>query len=93
MNITEAQRILKERLAKLRLLSYRELVGRIDSVFNEEITRDSERTWQLEFEVAWDDEPDGNVRVTGLLDDGGLRDFVPLTESFVKAPTGEFVGE
>ena len=93
MNSAEAQRVLKERLAKLRALSYRDLVARVDSVLTEEIARDSERSWQLEFEVLWDGEPSGNVRVMGSIDDGGLRAFVPLTDSFIKAPTGEFVGE
>lgn len=93
MNTLEAQRVLKKRLAKLRALSYRDLVARVDSVLTEEIARDSERSWQLEFEVLWDDEPSGNVRVNGTIDDPGLKAFVPLTESFVKAPSGEFVGE
>jgi hypothetical protein len=93
MNTAEAQRVLKARLAKLRALSYRELVARVDSVLNEEIARDGERSWQLEFEVLWDDEPEGNVRVNAMIDDGGLRSFVPLTASFVKAPSGEFVDE
>ena len=93
MNIGEAQRVLGEQLAKLRTLPYRDLVARVDSVFTEEIVRDSERSWQLEIEVVWDDEPDGNVRVIASIDDGGLRAFVPLTDSFVKAPSGEFVDE
>lgn len=93
MNAPEARRVLKERLAKLRALSYRELAGRVDSVLTEEVARDGERTWQLEFEVNWDDEPSGNVRVSGLIDDGGLRAFVPLTDSFIKSPSGEFIGE
>ena len=43
--------------------------------------------------VIWDDEPGGNVRVMVSIDDGGLRAFVPMTESFIKSPSGEFVGE
>jgi hypothetical protein len=93
MNIREARRILNERLAKLRALPYRELAARVDSVFTEEIPRDSERSWQLELEVVWDDEPSGNVRVIASIDDGGLREFVPITDSFIKSPSGEFVGE
>jgi len=91
MNNSDAQKLLNDRLAKLRALSYSELVARMDSVLTEELARDSERTWQLEFEVQWADEPEGNVRVSGLLDDGGLRDFVPLTASFIKTPAGELV--
>ena len=93
MNIGEARRVLSEQLAKLRTLPYRDLMARVDSVFTEEIARDSERSWQLEFEVVWDDEPHGNIRVIATIDDGGLRAFVPLTDSFIKAPSGEFVDE
>jgi hypothetical protein len=93
MNSVEARRILTERLGKLRAMPYQELAAKIDAMFTEEIARDSERSWQLEFEVNWADEPSGNIRVTGIIDDGGLRAFVPLTASFVKTPSGEFVDE
>lgn len=93
MNAIEAQKVLAERLAKLRALAYRDLVKRVDSFLTEEIARDSERSWQLEFQVLWDDEPEGNIRVVGTIDDGGLRSFVPLTGGFVKSPSGEIVGE
>ena len=93
MNSAEAEKLLKARLAKLRALSYKELAARVDSVLTEEVARDSERSWQLEFEVVWDDEPQGNIRVNGTIDDGGLRAFVPLTDGFVKSPAGEIVGE
>jgi hypothetical protein len=88
-----AQRLLNEWLAKLRAVPYRELASRVDSVTTDEVMRDSERSWQLEIQVLWDDEPDGNVRVMVSVDDSGLRAFVPMTESFIKSPTGEFVGE
>jgi len=91
MNATKARKLLTERLAQLRLLTYAQLAEKVDSVLNEEIERDSHRTWQLEFQVVWADAENGNVRVLGSIDDGGLRAFVPLTDSFVKTPTGEFV--
>lgn len=93
MNTGEARKVLKQRLSKLRALPYRDLAARAGSVFTEEIVRDSERSWQLEIEVAWDDEPSGNVRVTATIDDSALRDFVPVTDSFIKTPAGQFVGE
>ena len=37
--------------------------------------------------------PGGNVRVIGSIDDGGWRAFVPLSDSFIKAADGRFVGE
>ena len=93
MDTVAAQRVLDAWLAKLRAISYRELASRIDSVTTDEVTRDSERSWQLEIQVLWDDEPNGNVRVMVSIDDGGLRAFVPMTESFIKSPSEEFVGE
>jgi hypothetical protein len=93
MDTVAAQRILDEWMAKLRAVPYRELASRVDSVTTDELARDSERSWQLEIQVLWDDEPDGNVRVMVSIDDGGLRAFVPMTKSFIKSRTGEIVGE
>ena len=69
------------------------MASRVDSVTTDEVARDSARSWQLEIEVLWDDEPNGNVRVTVSVDDGGLRAFVPMTDSFIKTPSEQFVGE
>ena len=93
MDSVAAQRVLDQWLTKLRAVSYRELASRVDSVTTDEVVRDSERSWQLEIQVFWDDQPNGNVRVMVSVDDGGLRAFVPLSGSFIKAPSGEFVGE
>ncbi len=93
MDTVAAQRVLNEWLAKLRATSYQELASRVDLITTDEVARDSERSWQLEIQVLWDDEPNGNVRVMASIDDGGLRAFVPLTESFIKSPSGEFIGE
>jgi hypothetical protein len=93
MDTVAAQKILNEWLAKLRAVPYQELASRVDSVTTDEIARDSARSWQLEIQVVWDDEPNGDVRVMVSIDDGGLRAFVPMTESFIKSPSGEFVGE
>jgi len=93
MDTVTAHKVLNEWLTKLRTVPYRELASRVDSVTTDEIVRDSARSWQLETHVLWDDEPNGNVRVTVSIDDGGLRAFVPITKSFIKSPSGEFVGE
>ncbi len=93
MDTVAAQRVLNEWLTKLRAVPYRELASRVDSVTTDEVVRDTERSWQLEVEVVWDDEANENVRVMVSIDDGGLRAFVPMTGSFIKSPLGEFVGE
>jgi len=93
MDTVAAQKLLEEWLTKLRAMPYRELAAGVGSVTTDEVVRDSQRSWQLEIQVFWDDEPNGNVRVMASVDDGGLRAFVPLTDGFIKAPSGEFVGE
>lgn len=93
MDTAAAQKVLDQWLARLRTVPYRELASRVDSVTTDEVARDSERSWQLEVQVFWDDEPNGNVRVVVSIDDGGLRAFVPMSEDFIKSPSGEFVGE
>ena len=49
--------------------------------------------YQLEIQFFWDDKTDGNVRVLGSIDDGGIRAFLPATDSFILTPEGRFVGE
>jgi hypothetical protein len=93
MDTVAAQKVLDKWVAKLRTEPYRELASRVGSVTTDEIARDGERSWQVEVEVFWDDEPNGNVRVTVSIDDGGLRAFVPMTSDFIKSPSGEFIGE
>jgi hypothetical protein len=93
MDTVAAQKVLDQWLRELRAVPYRELASRVDSVTTDEVVRDSQRSWQLEIQFLWDDEPNGNVRVLVSIDDGGLRAFVPMTRSFIKSPSGEFVGE
>lgn len=35
----------------------------------------------------------GNLRVTVAVDDGGWSSFVPLTDDFIIAPDGSYIGE
>jgi hypothetical protein len=93
MNMVEARKVLSERLARYRPLSYAELVGKIGSVEREDIPRAGQRSWRVVIEFFWDRRPEGDIRVLGAIDDGGIRAFMPVTDSFIKAPSGEFVGE
>jgi hypothetical protein len=34
--------------------------------------------YQIEIQVFWDNKPNGDIRVMGAIDDGGLRACVPL---------------
>jgi hypothetical protein len=94
MDKQEARSLLTEQLATYRTRSYADLVamiGRDDCV---EITGPSGERYQVEFGVIWDNKPGGNVRVMLSIDDGTFRAaFSPLTDDFIKAPDGSFIGE
>ena len=48
---------------------------------------------QVEISVFWDDRPDADIRVIFSIDDGGRRAFLPVTDCFIMALDGTFVGE
>jgi hypothetical protein len=93
MNMREARAILQRELDSYRSQSRSALLALLDR--QDTFTRHGKdgTGYQLEIQVFWDDQPGGNLRVMGSIDDGGLRAFVPLTEDFIVAPDGSFVGE
>jgi hypothetical protein len=107
MDKAEARRVLGDEVRRLRALSYGELSARIASrprphgvrfadapeVETREVAAESGTTYQLENQVVWDDQAGGDVRVLVAVDDGGLSAFKPLTDDFILAPDGSFVGE
>ena len=94
MNNEEARTLLTRRLAEYRLQTYSELAGLVGADAEHiEVTSESGVTYQLDVTVSWYDRAHGDVRVLGAVDDGGLRAFLPLTESFIKGPGESFVGE
>jgi hypothetical protein len=80
MNKPEAQKILAEQLA--RFGTYTELVPFVESkhVETQKIRGASGTTYQIEVQFFWDDKPEGVVRVSGSIDDGGIRAFFPLSQ-------------
>jgi hypothetical protein len=93
MDKQEAQSLLAEQLAAYRTRPYADPAAMIGQGEYTEVTAPAGQCYQIEIEALWDNEPSGNVRLIGSSDDGGLRAFVPLTESFIMAPNGTFVGE
>ena len=93
MDNAEARSVLRAELAKYRSKKYRELVGLIGTPQTSEVVAPSGTKYQLEIEALWDDQPNGILRLSGAIDDGGLRAYLPLTDGFLLSPNGEFVGE
>jgi hypothetical protein len=49
--------------------------------------------YQLEVDFLWDDKKNGDIRVFAAIDGGSLSSIRPITDSFIKAPNGTYVGE
>ena len=93
MDNLEARQILRRHLETYRSRSYAQLTELIGEPHACELSAPSGKSYQVEVEALWDNQPDGNVRVMGSIDDGGWRAFVPLTQSFIMACDGSLVGE
>ena len=93
MDMEQGREVLAQALAAYRARSYADLAARIDASVTSEVTGPDGQAWQIEIRIFWDDRPHGAVRVMGSIDDGGLRAFFPLTDSFILAPDGSFVDE
>jgi hypothetical protein len=94
MNKEQAIRILDQVLQVFRDEPYKELLGRLETgtVVYERRGPDGVN-YQIEIEFSWDGRAGGDVLVTGSIDDGGWRAFVPITQSFIKSGDDSFVGE
>jgi hypothetical protein len=93
VNNAEAKALLRSHLQSYRDRSYAELAALIGSVQVAQLAGAGGVEYQVEINFAWDDRPDGDIRVMGSIDDGGWRAFIPLCEDFIMAPDGTFVGE
>ena len=49
--------------------------------------------YQIELQAFWDDKRAKNLRLIGAIDDGGWSSYLPLTDNFIVARDGSFVGE
>ncbi|MHB8975014.1 MAG: hypothetical protein ACYC4N_31690 [Pirellulaceae bacterium] len=78
MNREEALGLLNAKLDDYRQIPYAELVSKIDTNEVVEVSGPSGVEYQIEIEVMWDHKPNGDIRVMGAIDDGGLRAFIPL---------------
>jgi hypothetical protein len=93
MDKTEAGELLRTHLNSWRTRSYRELAALVGETSSFDARGPSGTWYQVSIQVFWDGEPYGDVLVTGSIDDGGWRAFVPLCDSFIMASDGSFVGE
>jgi hypothetical protein len=94
MNREEAREIARARLAELRRLSWQELRDRyLHRPETVAVSGSSGTVYQVETEVFWDGREEDDLRVFVLVDNGGWSSFKPLSEDFILARDGSFVGE
>ena len=99
MKIKEADRreavaLLEAELHLFREKSWSDLRSQIDAEpFTKEIDLASNKWYQIEINVLWDDKPDGNIRVVGSIDDGGFRSFLPQSSDFIMGENDRLIGE
>lgn len=93
MERIEASELLHDYLNSWRRRSYQELVNVVGESHQAAVKGASGTDYQVDVQVVWDGQTHGSIRVIGSIDDGGWRAFVPLTEAFILAPDGSFVGE
>jgi hypothetical protein len=89
----EARKIMDTQIQRLRTLPYAELVNYLEPVALE-VQAPSGRTFQIEIEALWDDRKRQHLRVLVCMDDGTGMRFKPfLSEDFIVAADGSFIGE
>jgi len=93
MNKIEAREILANELRLFRDQPWEELREMMNKPRTFERIGSSGKNYQIEIQAFWDGKPEGDLRITGAIDDGGIRVYFPLTDSFILSPNGEFVGE
>ena len=93
MDKREAKALLAAQLAQYRSRSYTDLQRLLTTRDTPNARGESGIVYQLVFDAFWDDKRRGHLRVMGSIDDGGIRAFFPLCDSFIMAPDGTFIGE
>ena len=89
MSDEEAKGVLRAEFIKLRGVGYPGLVERLAE--NQETTEAaglSGTIYHVELQGFWDDDEHRALRVVASIDDGGLRAFLPFTDSFTIDPGG-----
>jgi len=91
---SEARGLATVRLEALRAVSYSELVDRLAGrVETDGVVGPSGARYQLEVQGLWDRDVGESLRVIVSVDDGGVRAFAPVSDDFIVARDGSFVGE
>lgn len=93
MDKNEASQIAEKDLEFYRSLSYDEILSRIGVQESFEKVSDRGEPYQIEFDFMFDDHDEKTIRVWAMVSHSFWTDFIPVTNSFIIAPNGDFKGE
>lgn len=93
MDKEKAMAVLAKALEQYRAKTYDELKGLVDQSSTFQPATEDGSFYQIQIQVFWDSKTDRDIRVIGLIDDGGWRAFLPLRDDFIMTPKGTFLDE
>ena len=94
MDKGEARGIALAQIDDLRRMGWGELRDRyLDNPETVQVRGATGTVYQVQTQAFWDTGKGGDLRIIVAVDDGGWRAFVPLSEDFIVAPDGSFIGE
>lgn len=90
MSDEEAKGMLEAESARLRASEYADLVSRLaeKQEVAERVGPSGGTAYHVELQGFWDDDEHRRLRVVASIDDGGVRAFLPFTDSFTIDPAG-----
>lgn len=89
MDGVEAKWLLLRALVEYRQCPYENLRALLGESKNFEVVGASGIRYQIDIQILWDSKPDGEIRVLGSIDDGGVRAICPLSYSDLISPPTE----
>ena len=93
MNRDEARALLAAHLAGYRPYPHSRLAELVGSVETADVRGADGTVYQLEVEFFWDNKKKGDIRVLAAIDGGPISSLRPMTDDFIKAADGTYVGE
>ena len=94
MDKVEARRLIDEHLATYRTRAYADLAKQVGEAIGFQEIAPSGIEYNVEVMLVWDNFAGGNIRVMVAVDDTRWPSwFHPMSDDFIVAPDGSFVGE
>ncbi len=93
MDKYEAKAIAEKDLEYYRAMPYEVIAGKIGEAESFERINEQGEPYQIEFNFFYDDNESENIRVGGIVSYSGWTDFFPVSNDFIIAPDGKFIGE